>query len=236
LRKYLIAAIAALTAVALTTVAVAQEQPEATMTVKVTPTKAGTKKKPKSSKIRFQVQNNNAQRTLSEIRITAPSTVKVSPKGLTRCEESVLEAQGPSACPRASRVGTGVANALLGVNGPNPTPLTFEVTAVVTGNRNIGFFLAAQELPVNVLAEGTVSGRNLTIEVPAAAQQPAPSVYAGLVSIDTTLRGKKGKNYLVSSTGCKSKKQAFTSLLTFIDNGVQPAGTVEAKASSRCNK
>jgi hypothetical protein len=236
LRKYLIAAVAALTAVALTTVAVAQE-PEATMTVKVTKPKAGTKKKPKNSTIRFQVTNNNSQRTLSRLRITAPSTVKVSPRGLTRCAESVLESQGPSACPRASRVGTGVANALLGVNTGAPTPLTFDVTAVVTGNNSIGFHLVGRELAgLNLLAPGTVSGRNLTIEVPATAQQPVPGTFAGLVSIDATLNGKKGKNYLVSTTGCKSRKHAFSSLLTFVNNGVAPAGTVETEGSTRCSK
>jgi hypothetical protein len=236
LRKYVIAAVAALAVVATTTAAPAQEQ-EASMTVKVTPSNAGTKKKPKNTKIRFQVQNNNSQRTLSRLRITAPSTVKVNPRGLTKCSESVIESQGPDACPRASRVGSGVANALLGVNGPSPTPLTFEVTAIVTGSNSIGFHLQGRELPnLSLLAPGRVSGRNLTIEVPSGAQQPAPNVYAGLVSIDATLQGKKGKRYLVSSTGCKNRQQAFSATLTFINNGVAPAGDVPAQASSRCSK
>jgi hypothetical protein len=235
LRKYLIAALAALTAVALTTVAVAQ-QPEANMTVKVSPTDAGTKKKPKNGKITFHVENANSSRTLSKLTIRAPSTVKVSTKGLTKCSVSVLETQGPSKCPRASRVGTGVAHALLGVNTGAPSPLTFDVTAVVTGSKNIGFHLHGRELPgLNLLSPGTISGRDLNIQVPAAAQQPAPGTFAGLVSIDSSLSGKKGSNFLVSISGCKNRKQPFQSTLTFINNGVTPAGTVNTAASSRCS-
>ena len=238
MRKYLIAALAALTAVALTTAAVAQ-QPEANMTVKVTPTDAGTKKKPKNGKISFHVENANTARTLGALTIKAPSTVKVSTKGLPKCSETVLANQGPSACPRASRVGTGVAQALLGVNLPpgNQTPLTFDVTAVVTGSKNIGFHLHGRGgfTAINLLSPGTISGRDLKIQVPTGAQQPAPGTWAGLVSIDSTLSGKKGNKYLVSVTGCKNRKQPFQSTLTFVNNGVTPAGNVAAQASSRCS-
>jgi hypothetical protein len=71
--------------------------------------------------------------------------------------------------------------------------------------------------------------------VPDAAQQPLPGTYAGLVDIDTTLKAKKGKNYLASTTGCKKKKHAFKTVLTFINNGVSPAGNVTVKASSKCS-
>jgi hypothetical protein len=236
LRKYLIAAVAALTVVALTATAVAQA-PEATLKMKLTPKKAGTKAKPKNGKITLNVANSNPQRTLSELTITQPSTVKVSTKGLARCEESVLETQGPTACPRASRVGKGVAHALLGVNTAAPTPLTFDVNAVVTGPRNIGFHLHGRELPgLNLLSEGTLSGRKLRIVVPAQAQQPSPGTWAGLVSIESTLSGKKGKNYLVSTTGCKKRKHAFSTTLTFVDNGVSEPGDVDADASAACSK
>jgi hypothetical protein len=234
LRKYLIAALAALTAVAVTGVAVAQDAPS--LSVKTTPTKAGKPKSPKNEKLRLQVENPDTTATLSKLTITAPSTIKLSTKGLPRCSESTLETEGPDGCPRASRVGSGVARALLGVNTPSPTPLTFDVTAVVTGSRNLGFHLDTRELDVNVLAPSTISGRKLTLTVPQAAQQPAPMTWAGLVSIDTTISAKKGKNYLVSSTGCKSKKHAFKAALTFRDNGVSPARTENASASARCSK
>jgi hypothetical protein len=145
--------------------------------------------------------------------------------------------QGPSACPKASRVGKGVAHALLGVNSATPTPLTFDVTAVVVGAKNVNFHLANRENPALApVAEGRISGRNLIIEVPAVAQQPLPNVWAGLVSLDATLSARKGKNYLASTIGCKNKKHNFSATLTFVNNGVSPAGDVTAKASSTCKK
>ena len=234
MRKYLIVGIAALTALAFTAVSFAQT-PAATMDVKITPTKAGTKKKPKNSKIFLNIANSDSKRTLSRLTITQPKTFKLSAKGLTKCDEATLEGGGPAACPRASRVGKGIARALVGVNGPNPTPLTFDVTAVVLGAKSVGFYLAARELDVNVLSPGRLSGNKLIIDVPVAAQQPAPGVWAGLVSLQTKLQAKKGKNFFASTTGCKKKKHQFSTVLTFIDNGVGAPGELTVKASSKCS-
>jgi hypothetical protein len=235
LRKYLITAVVAVTAIAIAAPAASAQAP-ATMKVTVTPTKAGTKSKPKNSTINLAVTNADPKRTMSKLTITTAKTFKLSTKGLTKCKASVLEASGPAACPRASRVGKGTAEALVGVNGTSPTPLTFKVTAVVTGPKNLAFDLQGQQLPVHVMAPGTISGTKLTIAVPQAAQQPAPNVFAGLVSLQATMTGKKGTNYLASTTGCVRKRHPFTSLLTFINNGVSPAGTVTAKANAKCSK
>jgi hypothetical protein len=238
LRKYLIVAVAALTAMAFTAVALAQT-PAATMKVTVKPKKAGTKKKPKNSSIHLFIQNNDPKRTLGKLTITSPKTFTLSAKGLTKCNEGSIETnQSVDQCPKASKVGKGVAKALVGVNSTTvpPTSLTFDVTAVVTGPKKLGFFLEGREIPIKVLSPGTIKGRKLTITVPDAAQQPATGVWAGLVSIDTTLKAKKGKHFLASTTGCKKKKHAFSTLLSFVDNGVSPAGTVTVKASSKCSK
>ena len=234
MRKYLIVAIAALTAMAFTTVALAQT-PAATMKVSIKPKKAGTKKKPKNSSIELNIENADPKRTLDKLTITAPKTFKLSAKGLTKCDAQALEAQGPDACPKASKVGGGEARALSGVNTATPTPLTFEVTAFVTGSNKLGFYLAGQEVPINLVSPGTIKGRKLTIQVPAAAQQLPPGNYNGLVSIHTTLKGKKGKHYLASTIGCKKKKHPFSTVLTFGDNPVSDPGSVTVKASSKCS-
>jgi hypothetical protein len=235
LRKYLIVAIAALTAVVFSAVAIAQT-PAPTMSVKITPKKAGKKNKPKNSQINLEIVNNDPKRTLSKLTITTPKTFTLTAAGLTKCDDATLETGGPLGCPKASRVGKGIAHALVGVNGPNPTPLTFDVTPVVLGPKNIAFYLAARELPVNVVAPGKISGRKLTITVPDAAQQPAPGTWAGLVSLETTLGAKKGKHYLASTTGCKKKKHAFSTVLTFVDNTVGAPGDETVKGSSKCSK
>jgi hypothetical protein len=237
LRKYLIVAIAALTAMAFTAVALAQT-PAATMKVTVKPKKAGTKKKPKNSSIELNITNNDPKRTLGKLTITSPKTFVLSAKGLPKCSQATLENQGPDACPKKSRVGGGTASALVGVNSTTtaPTPLTFDVTAFVLGPKKLGFFLAARELPINVLSPGTLKGRKLTITVPDQAQQPATGVWAGLKSIHTTLKAKKGKHYLASTTGCKGKKHKFTTVLHFVNNTVSPEGDVTVKGSSKCSK
>jgi hypothetical protein len=236
LRKYLIVAVAALTAMAFTAVALAQT-PAATMKVSIKPKKAGTKKKPKNASIELNIQNNDPKRTLGKLTITSPKTFKLSAKGLTKCSKASIEAnQSVSQCPKASKIGGGTASALVGVNSTTtaPTPLTFDVTAVVTGPKSLGFFLAARELPINVLSPGSIKGRKLTITVPDQAQQPATGVWAGLKSIHTKLKAKKGKHFLGSTTGCKKHKQAFTTVLHFVNNTVSPAGDVSVKGSSKC--
>jgi hypothetical protein len=160
----------------------------------------------------------------------------LSAKGLTKCAQAVLESGGPDACPARSKVGGGTAEALLGVNGATTSPLTFDVTAVVLGPKKLGFFLHALQAPIDVLSPATIKGRKLIITVPPTAQQPATGVWAGLKSIHTTLKAKKGKHYLASTTGCVAKKHKFSTILTFVDNGVSQPGNVTVKGSSKCSK
>jgi hypothetical protein len=236
LRKYLIVAIAALTAIAFATVALAQT-PAQSMTVKIAPKKAGTKNKPKNSSIELNIVNNEPKRTLGKLTITSPKTFHISAKGLTKCNEAALEAGGPAACPAKSKVGGGKAEALLGVNGNAPGPLTFEVTAIVLGPKKLGFFLHALQAPIDVLSPAQIKDRKLIITVPDAAQQPATGVWAGLKSIHTTLKAKKGNHYLASTTGCVKKKHKFTTVLTFVDNTVPgTAGNETVKGASKCSK
>jgi len=235
LRKFLIAAVAALTVIGMVSVATAQT-PGADLDVKVTPSDAGTKKKPKNSSLALEIVNGDTTRTMNRLTVTLPSTVKLSAKGLTKCSEDTLEASGPKECPRASRLGKGLATAKLGVNTDAPQDLTFDVTPVILGPKKLGFYLAARELPVNVLAPGRISGRKLIIDVPQTAQQPAPGTWAGLVSLEAKLGKKKGKNYLISSTGCKSRKHKVKATLTFVDNGVSEAGNVNTSTTSKCKK
>ena len=235
MRKLLIAAIAVFTAIGLVSVATAQT-PGADLDVKVSPANAGTKKKPKNSSLALEIVNGDTTRTMSKLAITLPRTVKLNARGLTRCDEQALEASGPSACPRSARLGKGTASAKVGVNTASPSDLTFDVTPVILGAKKLGFFLAGRELPVNVLAPGRISGRTLTIDVPRTAQEPAPGTFAGLVSLEAKLGARKGKNFLLSTTGCKRKKHKIKATLTFIDNGVSPAGTVNTSDTSRCAK
>ena len=224
MRKYLIAAIAALAALAMATVAVAQSG-DVTATTTVSPTKSGTKKKPKSIKITTLVQNNVPNTTAAKIEIDFPKTVKISGKGLTSCKLSAIQANGPSACPSKSKAGTGLSHAVV---GPDRIPLNFDVTAFVGGKNLVIFYIKQQGGTVSKALSGKISkgsggfAQKLVITIPPDLQQPAPGLYAALVDLKSTLQLKKGKYALISSVGCKNKKHKFGAKLTFAPNPAQP--------------
>jgi hypothetical protein len=238
----LIVAVAAMTALAFAAVSLAQTPDKATLTTKLTPKNAGTKKKPANSKLHFNVVNANTSRTMSDLDIFMPKTLKVSLKGMPSCDPNTIMAR---ACPKSSILGTGKAEALVGVNGPSPSPLTFDVKAVktksqVTGKDMLGFVIddggALLFLTETKLSKaGGKYGTKLHIDVPDLAQHAGTS-YNGLVSLDTTLGKKKGKNKLLATTGCVKKKQPFKVNLTFIDNTVTTAAVLSDTATSKCTK
>jgi hypothetical protein len=239
LRKYLIAAIAALAALAMATVAVAQNS-DVTATTKVSPTKSGTKKKPKSIKVTTFVKNNIEGTSASKIEIDFPKTVKVSGKGLTSCKLSKIQANGPSACPSKSKAGTGLTHAVV---GPDRIPLNFDVTAFVGGKNLIIFYIKQQGGTVSKALSGKISkgsggfGQKLVISIPADLQQPAPGLYAALVDLKSTLSLKKGKNALISSVGCKNKKHKFGAKLTFAPNPAPPPkSSASGTSTATCKK
>lgn len=242
MRKYLIVAIAALTAIAFATVAIAQTGDTATLTTKLTPKNAGTKIKPKNSTLDLNVVNGNIDRTMSDLDIFMPKTLKISLKGMPSCSPTAIQAR---ACPTSSILGRGEAKAKTGVNGTSPGDLTFDVKAVktksqVTGKDMLGFviddggsllFLTETKLS----KAGGKFGQKLHIDVPELAQH-AGTAYNGLVSLQTKLGKKKGSNKLLATTGCKNKKQPFKVVLTFIDNGKTTATKYGDTSSSKCTK
>lgn len=237
MRKYLIAAIAALASIALASVAIAQTA-DVDATTTVSPSKAGTKKKPKATKITTFVKNNVPNTTAEKIEIDFPSTVKISGKGLTKCALSEFaKPGGDDNCPAKSKAGTGVSNAVVGAAR---TPLVFDVTAYVGGNNLVVFWIQQRGGTVSKALQGKISSasgkfkQKLVITIPPDLQQPAPGLYAALVDLKSTLSLKKGKNSLISTTGCKKKKHTFGAKLTFAPNPAEPpkssaSGTSTAK-------
>jgi len=239
LRKYLIAAIAALASIALASVAVAQSG-DVSATTTVSPSKAGTKKKPKAAKVTTFVKNNVPNTTASKIEIDFPKTVKISGKGLTKCALAEFSKPGGKAnCPAKSKAGSGVSNAVV---GPERTPLVFNVTAYVGGNNLVIFYIEQQGGSVTKALEGKISRasgkfkQKLVITIPPDLQQPAPGLYAALTDLKSTLSLKKGKNSLISVNDCAKKKHTFGTKLTFAPNPAPPpkptaVGTSTAKCS-----
>src|ERR1700759_3596900 len=87
--------------------------PSIVVNTSVSPTKAGTKKKPGAEKFTITVTNNvdQSKATANSIKITFPKTLKLSTKGLPQCtktDEAIVNG-GPSVC-KKSIAGSGTSH------------------------------------------------------------------------------------------------------------------------------
>jgi hypothetical protein len=247
LKKILIAALAALTALAAVSIATAQEAQDgagATADFTLSPKKAGTKKKPKAVKLNLKLENEDSSQTADSIKVFTGKNIKASTKGLKKCSAAKLEAQGKGACPAASRIGRGTADAIAGVNTNAPAALKFNITAFVIGNQQLGFFLEQQDGDIKVLSKGKLKkasgqyGGVLDIGIPQLAREFPPGTFNGLVGLETALYKKIGKNSLFKLNGCPSNRTVpFKLEIGFMPNPNPPkAETVTALGGADCRK
>jgi len=242
LRKTLIAALTALTALALAAVAIAQTPPSIEVTATASPSKAGTKKKPKSEKLNLQIDNNReSQTSASKIEISFPKTLVLSTKGLKTCSVAKLDAQGKASCPTAAKAGVGTAEALVNPTSASPASLKFNVTTFVAGTNLLAFYLeqqgnpdgVQQALPAKItkVRGNKVYGQKITIAIPANLQQPAPGVYSALIQIKNSLGLKSGKNALIKSIGCaKAREHQIGVKVSYVPNPNPPAASSASSA------
>jgi hypothetical protein len=221
LRKTLIVAGVAALAFGTTGIALAQTPaPSIEATASGTPTKAGTKSKPKAVKFKLNVQNNPASKTTAKAIVVAfPKTIKVSTKGLTQCKASEDELLNDIDVCKKSIAGSGKATALLNPFATTPAPLNFDVTPVV-GKNEVLFVLHGA---ADAVLHGKIKGSKMTIAINPELQQPAKNVYSALNGLTTTISNKKGKNSLISSVGCKSKKHTVKVTVEYANNPNPPA-------------
>jgi hypothetical protein len=213
------------------------------MTVTVAPKKAGTKQKPKNSVIDLTIVNSDFTQTASRIEIWLAKALVIDTKVAKKCSVATLASGGPAACPKASRVGKGTADARAGVNvSPNPTVLPFDVTAVVTGKKSLAFYLKQRGgnivavAPAKIVKASGKYGTKLDVTIPEEpAQQYPKGLYNGLEKLQTTLGSKKGKS-IIKTTGCKGKKHPFKAAIHFAANpGPPKVAKVETTATAKCS-
>ena len=231
-KSFLVASVATL-ALGMTGVAHAQA-PSVDATASVSPTKAGTKSKPKSEKFKLVVKNSEESKaTASKITVTFPSTLKMSTSGLTTCKASDTELLADIDTCKSSIAGTGEAHALVNPFAPNRAELEFKVTPIV-GNKEILFVLDSNI--ADAVLHGKIKGSKMTIEIPKFLQMPAPNTYSALLDLSTSLSKKKGSKALISSTGCKSKKHKVGVKVDFVGNPNPPAATSASDtAEAKCS-
>lgn len=237
MRKLICGVIATSAMLALTGGAVAQA-PEGALNVTASPSKAGTKKKPKSVKLGIDLTVNKPQTTVRYIDLALPKGLKFSGKGFKRCSIATLEAEdgGPSECPRGSSAGSkGSATAVAGT-----APLRFTIEPFVLSKTSLVFWVAGDGNSVNAPLVGkiTKSGRNMRIEIDAALRQPAPGLDASLTGIQATFSGKRGTNAIVSSTGCTGRKWNVTGKFSFTERAdLAPVPSpLTLAATAKCRK
>jgi hypothetical protein len=209
-------------------------EPSITATAKVAPTKSGTKSKPKNEKLTLFVKNDPASATTaSKITIKLPSTLALSTKGLTQCtanDDRIVSTVG-SVC-KSANIGSGKANALVLANN---LAVVFNVTAFA-GKNELLILLTSEQVGNKYVLHGKIKGRTLTIAIPEEVQQPLAGLYAALVDLKVTLSKKKGKSYLIKSTGCKSKKHTLDVTVGYAPNPNPPSkSSASTKAVAKCS-
>jgi hypothetical protein len=241
LRKLFLGAVVASVSLAVAAPAMAQTS---TFGASVSPSNAGTKKKPKNTKLGFKVTLDRPGTTVEFIDLGLPKGLKISGKGMKRCSVDTLASAGPTGCPAGSKAGpAGSATATLGPAGPSQQLLKFVVTPFVLDSNSLVFYVASEAgagvfVQSPITGEITGKGRKLRIRIPQELRQPVAGIDASLTNIDAIFSGKVGKHYLVSSTGCKSKKHKFTGKLTFTAraDGAAVPGPVSLNTSTSCKK
>jgi len=240
LRKSFLVAGTATLAFSVAGVAYAQTPPPApTSTVSVSPAKAGTKAKPKGTKLTLSVKNNDESKTTaSKIEITLPSTLKLDTKGLNQCTtpDAVLLAAGATKKCKSSIAGSGTAHAKLNPYSASPAPINFKVTPLI-GKNELRFYLEQTNGGVKALLHGKIVGKKLTISINKELQQPAPGAYSALSDLSTTLSAKKGTKNLLVSTGCTGGKHKVGVKLFYVPNPQKPSqSSATTSAAAKCSK
>ena len=241
MRKLLTGAVIASASLVLAGAAIAQvTSPDGTTTLdaSVSPKKAGTKKKPKSTTLRTVLTVAKPGTTVEVIELKVSDKLKFSGKGFKKCNIDDLIAAGISACPSGSAAGTkGTATAVI---EPGGAPLDFEVYPFVEDSNTFLFYLNGingNGVQTAIKGEITNKGHKLRITIPFELRQPA-GLDATLTSIDATFKGKAGKNSIVSSTGCKKKKHKVTGTLEFAtrSNGTPGPAPQSLSEKVKCSK
>lgn len=265
MRKLITGGLIAVLSLAVAAVALAQNPaPTADLTIKVSPKKVGTKKKPRSGRLELAAKTNRESKaTASKIEIWLPKGAPVSTKGLPACSNGKINAEGAASCPTGSKAGSGEADALLNPNATTPAPIKFIVTVFAGGRLNaadaaanqypssmvgkevINFHLKSDAPEVDQALAGVITkvrgsrayGQKLTINIAANLQQPAPGTYSALQSLEASIGLKRGKNMLMKLQDCPSSRELQYQLqLTFVPNPSPPAKSkVKSTDSTVCS-
>jgi hypothetical protein len=199
----------------------------------MSPTKHGTKKKPKGTKLVVKLATtpnpNDPPFAASDTIVHLGKELVFNGKALKTCSAAQVQADDTK-CPKGSKVGSGkAAGTALGLT----ENLTVTAYNGPGGNKLELLVDGSTPLQIHSVIEGILSsdsapyGKKLSVHVPDSLQQPAPGAYATLVQFDTTINrilGKKKKPY-VGIASCKTKKVAFAVDYKYTDGTTKSTST-----------
>jgi hypothetical protein len=214
-------------------------QPTITISASVSPTKHGTKKNPKVTKLVVKLATtpnpNEPAFAASDTIVHLAKQLTFNPKALKTCSNAQVQADDTK-CPKGSKVGSGVAKG-------NALGLTEDLTVKAYngpgGNKLLLLVDGQQPLQIHSVIEGILSkdtgpyGYKLSVHVPEALQQPVQGVYATLIQFDTTINrvtGKGKKPYVGINSCPKNKKMAFGVDYVYTDGSKQ-----NTKTTAKCS-
>jgi hypothetical protein len=236
MRKLTLTAAAAVTAIGAVGVAQAVT-PTTALKASVSPTKKGTKKKPKNVKLNVELitqpaPGDPAFATRSTV-VHFDKNIKFDGKHLKSCSQSQVQTDDTK-CPKGSRVGSGTATgSALGLtenltvtayNGPRGT----KIELLVDGQSPLQIH---QVIEGKLQSDSGKYGKKLVVAIPDALQQPAPGAYATLTDFKTSVKGTGSKKRpFVGLAGCTKKRLNYKSDFVFTDGT-----TSTATATSKCS-
>jgi hypothetical protein len=246
--KVRIAVVAALAALGFAAVAHAVTNTY-TLSGKVSPSKAGTKKKPMPVSVSFKigVAETAGQRpaSIKAVEVQIPNG-KVNGKSFPKCSVAILTDKGPSGCPKGSQVGGGQFDSIAGSStDPNDKSLACRATAKAFNAANGHLLIFVSGAPptcaiaINKTIDATLktSGSTTTLKftIPDDLVHPVPgfdntptSILGSVKKLTRNVKGKKVP--FIASTGCSGGKHVIKSKVT-LENGTvqQVTGEVPCK-------
>jgi hypothetical protein len=236
MKKLAIAVMGALVLTAVGASVSSAVDPDLIIKASITPTKHGTKKKPK--KVKLVVKLTTTPKA-GEPAFAADTTVVhlakelvFNGKAMKSCTQAQVQADNTK-CPKGSKVGQGIAAGVaLG--------LTENLTVTAyngPGGKKLELLVDGQTpLVIHSVIEGLLQkdtgayGNKLVVAIPANLQQPAPGAYATLMEFDTTINavsGAKSVPYVGIAT-CKTKSMAFGADYHYVPDGTSKSVTTTA--------
>jgi hypothetical protein len=235
MRKFLIPIVGLLVLV-VAAVAIAQDGTTVTSTTIVSPSKAGTKKKPQGVKLTYKATYTTPGDV--EHPIITGGTVLVPKGGLyngskyPKCSAATLSHGGPKGCPPHSIMGSGSGDAL--ADTVHTTP---RITVINGGGDKIFFWTVLQNparvqaaVPATIKKTTGQWAYKVTFKVPTSLQIVA-GIPITLNSLNVTLGGKPyAKDWLATTSCPASKKWPYQS--TF---DLSTGGSINYTGSVRCS-